>query len=79
VCIARCVVCAGRVSGVRGMMIEKIKPPLMKLLAIRLGCQKTTAKSLVIAPPCQGENKTAPPLIRGGWEGFVSILMIIHG
>ena len=23
-----------------------------------------------LTPPCQGENRSAPPLITGGWEGF---------
>jgi len=34
--------------------IELYTPILMKLLAIRLGCQKTPAKSLVIAFPLEG-------------------------
>ncbi|MEO8331222.1 MAG: lipoprotein insertase outer membrane protein LolB [Gallionella sp.] len=79
----------------------------MKLLAIQLGCQRTTVKSLVIIPlapargipkagnplpaeagaeltppvgspllrsdpsAVRGRTEAAPPLTRGGWEGFV--------
>ncbi len=40
-------------------------PTLMKLLAIRLGYQKTIAKSLVIALPLQGGGNLTPSPLRG--------------
>ncbi len=56
----------GRLGGVG--VSTKTKPPLIKLLAIRLGHQLTIAKSLVIAPPYQGENCVAASFKTAGVE-----------
>ncbi len=51
--------CRGKVRmGVERWGCQVSTPSLIKLLAIRLGCQKTPAKSLVIALPLQGGGDT---------------------
>ena len=48
------------------LLVKLLMALLMELLAIRLGCQNTTTKSLVISPPfAKGEAKR--PARRGGW------------